>query len=93
MKTAYELAMERLNRTSPARKLSEDQKRQLAELDSRYAARIAEREISLQGELEKAAASGDAEKSGQLQEQLIRERKALLAELESKKDQVRQGKT
>jgi hypothetical protein len=92
MKTAYELAMERLNKTSPAIKLSDAQKQELAELDSRYAARIAEREIALQAELDRAAGSGDVEKAEQLREQLARERKTLLAELEQKKEQVRQGK-
>ncbi len=34
MKTAYELAMERLSKAAPGVKLSDDQKKQLAELDS-----------------------------------------------------------
>jgi hypothetical protein len=46
MKSAYELAMERLNKKSPTVKLNDDQKKQLAELDSLYASKIAEREIS-----------------------------------------------
>jgi len=91
MKTSYELAMERLNKSSPAPKLSEQQKRRLAELDSVYAAKIAEREIALNGELEKASASGDQEKTGQLQQQLARERKALQSELEEKKEKIRQS--
>ena len=64
MKTAYELAMERLNKTAPATKLTGAQKKQLAELDSKYAAKIAEREIALRDEITKAAAAGDAEKAG-----------------------------
>lgn len=92
MKTAYELAMERLNKSSPAIKLSADQKKQLAELDSQYAAKIAEREISLTGEREKASASGDMEKAEQLQQQLAAERKTLQAQLEEKKEHVRQRK-
>ena len=69
MKTAYELAMERLNKTSPAKKLTARQKEQLAELDSQYAARIAGREVTLKDEINKAAASGDMEKLEQLQQQ------------------------
>ena len=46
MKTAYELAMERLGRASPLAKLSEEQRKALAELDSVYKAKIAEREIA-----------------------------------------------
>ena len=92
MKTAYELAMERLNKSSPAPKMSEEQKRRLAELDSLYAARIAEREIALNSELDRLNASGDAEKAEELQQQLARERKALLSELEGKKEKIRQEK-
>lgn len=84
--------MERLNKTSPAPKTSGEQKRRLAELDSVYAAKIAERELALRGELDAAAAAGDAEKSEELRQQLARERKALQSELEEKKDKIRQGK-
>ena len=51
MKTAYELAMERLGKTAPTVKLTAGQKKQLAELDSQYAAKIAEREIALKDEI------------------------------------------
>jgi hypothetical protein len=89
MKTAYELAMERLNKNAPALKLSDAQKKELAELDSKYAAKIAEREIALNGEIAKAAA--DFEKEESLREQLVTERKKLQAELEDKKDEVRRS--
>jgi hypothetical protein len=89
MKSAYELAMERLNKTSPTVKLTAEQKKQLAELDSKYAAKIAEREIALKSDIDKAAAAGDAEKAEQAQRQLIDERKKLQSELEEKKERVR----
>jgi len=92
MKTAYELAMERLNKARPAVKLTDAQKGQLAALDSKYAAKIAGREISLKDEITKAAAAGDAEKVKALQQQLVKERKSLQAGLEGEKEQVRQGK-
>lgn len=92
MKSAYELAMERLNKTSPTVKLTAEQKKQLAELDSKYAAKIAEREIALRGEMEKATAAGDAEKSEQLRQQLVDDRKKLQNDLEEKKELVRAGK-
>ena len=92
MKTAYELAMERLNKTAPAVKLTPAQKKQLAELDSKYAAKIAEREISLKDEIVRAIDAGNSEKREQLQQQLVNERTALRAELEEKKERVRQGK-
>ncbi len=91
MKSAYELAMERLNKNAPMPKLTNEQKKQLAELDSKYAAKIAEREIFLKGELAKAADKGDAEAYEQLEKQLVSARKTLQAELEDKKEQVRKG--
>jgi hypothetical protein len=92
MKSAYELAMERLNKQSPTVKLSPELKKQLAELDAKYAAKIAEREIFLKGELAKAAAKGDWEATEQLEKQLVSERKTISATLEEKKEALRQGK-
>ena len=89
MKSAYELAMERLNKQSPQVKLTAAQKKELAELDSRYAAKIAEREIFLKGELQKAVQNGDAEAYAQLEKQLVSERKKFQSELEEKKEKVR----
>jgi len=90
MKSSYELAMERLNKTAPAVKLTGAQKRQLAELDSLYAAKIAGREIAMNSELAKVA--DDYEKLQLLREQLADERKKLQAELEDKKEKIRSGK-
>lgn len=89
MKTAYEIAMERLNKTAPASKLTGAQKKDLAELDSKYAAKIAGREIALKQEM--AQAAGDVEKAGALRQQLADERKKLQAELEEKKEAVRRA--
>ncbi len=89
MKSSYELAMERLNKNAPTVKLSDAQKKQLAELDSKFAAKIAEREIALQGEITKSSATGDFEKVEALQKKLAVERKNLQAELEEKKESVR----
>ncbi len=90
MKSAYELAMERLKKTSPVAKLTDKQKKELAELDSKYQAKIAEREIALKDEIAKASGKGDWEAMENLEKQLIAERKKLQAELEEKKEQARQ---
>ena len=92
MKTAYELAMERLSKSAPSPRLTGGQKQQLADLDSKFAAKIAEREIALTAEITKVAAGGDFEKTQQLQQQLVNERKSLQAERETKKEQARQAK-
>ena len=89
MKSSYELAMERLSKTAPAVKLSDAQKKQLAELDSKYAAKIAERELTLKDEITRLGQGGEFEKMGQLEERLASERKALQAELDEKKDNLR----
>ena len=93
MKSSYELAMERLNKTAPAVKLSAEQKKQLAELDSKCKAKIAGREIFVRGEIEKAVDKGDPEAIEQLEKQLVSDRKSLQAELEEKKERVRLGKS
>jgi len=90
MKSAYELAMERLNKTAPSAKLTAAQKKELAELDAKYAAQIAGREIALNSEIARAA--DDVEKEESLREQLVNDRRKLQAELEEKKERVRQGK-
>ena len=92
MKTAYELAMERLNKSAPMAKLTEPQKKEIAELESKYAAKVAEREIVMKGEMDQAAGAGDWEKVESLKQQLGNERKKLQDELGEKKEQVRQGR-
>jgi len=92
MKSSYELAMERLSKTKPLAKLTAAQKKELAEVDSRYAAKIAEREIFLKDEITKALHKGDYEAMAQLEKQLVNERKALNQELEEKKAKLREGK-
>ncbi len=89
MKSAYELAMERLQKQSPAGKLTAAQKEQIAELDSLYKAKRAEKELFLKGEIAKAQASGDYEAIDQLQQQLARELKRLDEDCEEKKEKVR----
>lgn len=91
MKSAYELAMERLSKTAPATKLSTAQKKQIAELESKTKAKIAEHELASKEEIEKAASAGEFEKVEQLQQQLVHERNKLHADLEGKKEQVRKS--
>ena len=92
MKSSYELAMERLKKASPTVKLTAAQKKEMAELDSKYAAKIAEREIALKDEMNKFANAGENEQVELAQRQLSMDRKKLQDELEEKKERVRQGK-
>jgi hypothetical protein len=89
MKSAYELAMERLNKEAPAAKLTAEQKAKIAELDSKYKAKVAEREIGLKDAIDQAAGKGDYDEMEKLKRQLADDKKKLAADLEEKKAAVR----
>ena len=89
MKSAYELAMERLAKNEPSVKITDEQRAELAEIDSKYDAKVAERELVLNQEIAKARASGDYEAFQQVTRQLADDRKRLAAEREDKKESVR----
>jgi hypothetical protein len=91
MKSAYELAMERLSKTAPAVTLTAEQKKEIAELESKCAAKIAERELLIKGEIAKAMERGDGEAIEQLEKQLVSDKKSARADLEEKKEKVRQA--
>ncbi len=94
MKSAYELAMERLKAAdgASAKTLTAEQKKQLAEIDQRYKAKLAEREIFLNQQIATARAEGNAEEFEKLNEQLRREKTRLTEEREDEKDKVRRRK-
>jgi phage host-nuclease inhibitor protein Gam len=88
MKSAYELAMERLEKKEPTKKLTNAQKERIAEINSLYGSKIAEKETFLQGEITKETAKGDLGAIAQLQDQLAREVRRLHSEWEEKKAAV-----
>jgi phage host-nuclease inhibitor protein Gam len=88
MKSAYELAMERLEKKAPTKKLSEEQKAKIAEINSLYGSKIAEKETFLQGEMVKEKARGDLTAVAQIQDQLTRELRRIHTEWEEKKAAV-----
>ena len=94
MKSAYELAMERLAKDDPtsARSLTPEMRARLAEIDRVYLGRIAEREIFLRQQLEKALAGTDAEEVGKVRQQMASEKARLEEEREAEKERVRAGK-
>jgi uncharacterized protein YydD (DUF2326 family) len=89
MKSAYELAMERLQKGAPTVSLNDDQKKQLAEIDSTFRAKIAEREVFLKGEIAKAGAAGKSEELDALTKQLTSEVRRLQEDCEGKKEKLR----
>lgn len=89
MKSAYELAMERLEKESPTQELSDDQKTELSEISKVYEAKIADKELFLNREIAKAEEAGEFEQIEQLTKQLASDRKVLEEELALKKKEVR----
>lgn len=91
MKSAYELAMERLAKSDPTagKPLNASQKAELAELDRIYQGRIAEREIFLKQKLEEALGDGKLDEVEKLRAQLAAERSRLEEERDDEKERVR----
>lgn len=91
MKSAYELAMERLQKASPSSSFTDEQKKELAEIDSKYQAKIAEKELFLKDQILKAHREGKADDLDSLQKQLVSEVRRLREECEAKKEKLRAG--
>lgn len=91
MKSAYELAMERLQKQAPTKSLTTAQKAEIADLESLYKSRIAQLEISIGDEIQAAQASEEYEKVDELKSRLVAQRARLEEEREEKKERVRRG--
>jgi hypothetical protein len=89
MKSAYELAMERLEKASPSISLTENQKKEIAEVDSLYRAKIAEKELFLKDEIRKARGAGNLEEAESFEKQLASDIRRLLEDCETKKEKLR----
>jgi hypothetical protein len=91
MKSAYELAMERLEKQTPSRQLTAAQKAEIAEIESACKAKIAEQELFLKEQIAKAASEGKGEEAAQLEHQLTREIRRANEDADAKKAKVRGG--
>ena len=89
MKSAYELAMERLAKESPQESITDQQKQDIAEIEKKYSSKIAEREVFLKSKIQEAIATGEYEEAQQLEEELSREIRSLKSSSESEKNAVR----
>lgn len=94
MKSAYELAMERLNQSDPqaSLQLSEAQKEELADLDNKYKARLAEKRISFQKKIADAKAARNYPAATQAQKEMQIEIERIQSDCEAAKNRVRSGK-
>lgn len=89
MKSAYELAMERLERSEATVKLTDEQKAQVSEIDSTYKARIAEKELFLQEKIRETRMAGNYTETEKLEAQLATELRRLREDCEEKKLKLR----
>ena len=93
MKSAYELAMERLAKADPAAApLSPEQRTRLAGIDRVYQGRLAEREIFLKQQLREALAARNLEEADKIRKQISGEKARLEEEREEEKERVRRAK-
>jgi hypothetical protein len=94
MKSAYELAMERLSKSDPgtSKPLTASQRARLAEVDKVYQGKVAEREIFLRQQLEKALTGRDADEVDKIRKQIASEKSRLEEDRETEKDRIRAGK-
>lgn len=92
MKSAYELAMERLRQRDGAdRLLTHEQREAIAEIDRQLRAKLAELEIVMGGEIAAARAGGDAEKLAELERRFAAETAKSRERAEADKDEIRRG--
>jgi ABC-type lipoprotein export system ATPase subunit len=89
MKSAYELAMERLAAKEPVLQLSADQKQRIAAIEAKCKADIAAKELLLQSELAKTLAAGATEEAAKIQRQLTDDIRRFEDKREREKDAVR----
>ena len=88
MKSAYELAMERMG-GSEDKPLDEKQKEKIAEIENKYKAKIAERKIFLEKSVDDALAKGDQAEAEEARKILAQEISSLEEKAESEKDKIR----
>lgn len=91
MKSAYELAMERLEKEAPQVKLTDEQREKIAEVVNKFKAKIAEKELFLKKLITEAQFAGQFEEVQRLQTQLASEVAQLEQEMEAAKEKIHRG--
>lgn len=84
MKSAYEKAMERLNKEAPRRSLSDVEKAEIAEIDNQAEARLAETRLAFDAKL----AGANPMEAHELQQELQQELARIEDKRESDKDAI-----
>jgi len=88
MKSSYELAMERMG-GGDDNPLTDEQKEQIADIDTKYKAKIAELKIFLEKSVDEAVAKGDQAEAEEARKILAQEISSLEEKAESEKDKIR----
>ena len=88
MKSAYELAMERIG-GGDDKPLTDEQKEKIAEIDTKYKAKIAERKIFLEKSVDEALAKEDQTGAEEARKILAQEISSLEEKAEAEKDKIR----
>ena len=90
MKSAYELAMEKFGGDATP-KLTDQQKAEIAEIDNRFKAKIAEAEVMSQQQI--GQAGDDPVKVDQMREALATEIRRMREKAERQKNKIRERET
>ncbi len=90
MKSAYELAMEKFGGDETP-KLTDQQKAEIAEIDNRFKAKIAEAEVMSQQQIDQAG--DDSVKVDQVREALATEISRMREKAERQKNKIRERET
>ena len=89
MKSSYELAMERMGDDGEIKPLTDEQKEKIAEIDTKYKAKIAERKIFLEKSLSDAIEQHNHEEAEIIRRQLADEIASLEGKSEADKEKIR----
>ena len=89
MKSAYELAMERMGDDGKNKPLTDEQKKKIADVDTKYKAKIAERKIFLEKSLSDAIEQHNHEEADTISRQLADEIVSLEGKAEADKEKIR----
>ncbi len=91
MKSAYEIAMSRLEAKEPGVHLTDEQKERIAAIEAKCKADIAAKELLLQGEIARATAAGATDEIEKLRRQLSDEIRRFEEKRDREKEAVRAG--
>mgnify|MGYP005717206129 CR=1 FL=1 len=90
MKSAYELAMERLQESDPDKQpVTDEMRKARAAVDEKFDSKVAERKIFLTQTLATATANQDLQEVELIQKQISNEKARIEEERETAKDKIR----